>query len=283
MSVAACRSDALCNARRATLRVAREAARRRRTRARRSAPGRLPEGALPARSTGWFEAVTLNSSGGVAGGDRLDAAFAVGPGAPATFASQAAERFYRARPAMRRRALRTRIAVADGAARGMAAAGDHPVRRRARSTAGWRSSLRRMRWFLGVESLVFGRTAMGERVASLRLRRHDPRPPRRPPDPARRGAARRRRRRRAGPPGGGARRGGGGDTGACGTGRRGAARPPARRLGGARRPKPARAPGTACWSAASWPPTAPRCAPPCSPALRRCAPAARCRGCGCVN
>ena len=50
------------------------------------------------RPVDWTEVVTLNSSGGVAGGDRLQSAFAVGDGARATFASQAAERFYRALP-----------------------------------------------------------------------------------------------------------------------------------------------------------------------------------------
>ena len=120
------------------------------------------------RPVDWTEAVTLNSSGGVAGGDRLDWSYAVAAGARATFASQAAERFYRALPADPPAHLRTRISVAEGAA------------------AEWlpqesilfdRAALDRVLevdiaadgWFLGVESLVFGRTASGERVNTARL------------------------------------------------------------------------------------------------------------------
>lgn len=129
------------------------------------------EGCLKARfphPDGWFEAVTLNSSGGVAGGDALNAAFAVGPGACATFASQAAERFYRALSADPPARMRTRIEVADGAAAEWlpqeailfdGAALDRRLEVDLAADA----------WFLGVESLVFGRTAMGERVAALRL------------------------------------------------------------------------------------------------------------------
>ena len=95
----------------------------------RSAPGGLPEGAVSASGRcRWLNVVTLNTSGGIAGGDALDSAFAVGAGARATIASQAAERFYRALPGRRLSSVRTRIVVADGARGGVAAAGDHPVR-----------------------------------------------------------------------------------------------------------------------------------------------------------
>lgn len=120
------------------------------------------------RPVDWMEAVTLNTSGGVAGGDRLDWAFTVGAGARATIASQAAERFYRVLPEEAPALLRTRLTVAEGA------------------SAEWlpqeailfdRSALDRALevemaadgWFLGLESLVFGRTASGERVDSARL------------------------------------------------------------------------------------------------------------------
>ncbi len=130
------------------------------------------EGCLKARfprPDGWFAAVTLNSSGGVAGGDALDAAFEVGPGACASFASQAAERFYRARGADAPARIRTRIAVAEGAAAEWlpqelicfdGAALDRVLEIELAEDA----------WFLGVESLVFGRAAMGERVTALHLR-----------------------------------------------------------------------------------------------------------------
>jgi urease accessory protein len=120
------------------------------------------------RPVDWLEAVTLNSSGGVAGGDRLDWSYSVAAGASATFASQAAERFYRALPADPPAHLRTYLEIGAGAA------------------AEWlpqesilfdRAALDRVLdvamaadgWFLGVESLVFGRAASGERVGAARL------------------------------------------------------------------------------------------------------------------
>src|ERR1700678_4424948 len=77
------------------------------------------EGCLKARfprPVGWTEVVTLNTSGGVAGGDRLATELAVGAGAQATFASQAAERFYRALPEDPPARVRTVIGVAAGGA-----------------------------------------------------------------------------------------------------------------------------------------------------------------------
>ncbi len=119
---------------------------------------------------GWSSIVTLNTSGGIAGGDRLDSAFALRTGARATIAAQAAERFYRALPGSAPSRVRTRIAVADDAA----------VEWLPQETILFdRCSLdRRLQvelaadaWFLGVESLVFGRTAMGESVEHASL--HD--------------------------------------------------------------------------------------------------------------
>ena len=130
------------------------------------------EGCLKARfprGEAWTETITLNSSGGVVGGDSLSVSLALAAGAQATFASQAAERIYRALPGDAASRLRTRIDLAPGAA------------------AEWLpqetilfdgSALDRRldidmaadAWFLGVEMLVFGRTAMGERVAQARLR-----------------------------------------------------------------------------------------------------------------
>jgi urease accessory protein len=125
---------------------------------------------------GWFELVTLNISGGVAGGDRLQSEIAVGDGARATIAGQAAERFYRALPQATPARLRTTVTVADGGA------------------AEWLPQLSILfdgcaldrtlcvelaedARFVGVESLVFGRAAMGEVVGSgwvrdvIRIRR----------------------------------------------------------------------------------------------------------------
>lgn len=129
------------------------------------------EGCLKARfprPAGWTEAITLNTSGGIAGGDRLGSDIQVRSGASATVASQAAERCYRALPDDPPAIVRTAITVEDNAA------------------AEWlpqetilfdRCALDRVLtvdvagtgWFLGVEALVFGRAAMGERVAEARV------------------------------------------------------------------------------------------------------------------
>ena len=129
------------------------------------------EGCLKARfprGAEWFEAVTLNSSGGVAGGDALSAAFAVGPGARATFASQAAERFYRARPDDPPARVHSTVTLAEGAAAEWlpqeAILFDGAALDRRLSV-----EMAEDAWFLGVETLLFGRVAMGERVGALRL------------------------------------------------------------------------------------------------------------------
>jgi urease accessory protein len=126
---------------------------------------RFPRAIVP----GWFDATTLNTSGGVVGGDRLQSLISVGVGARATIAAQAAERFYRALPGSLPSVVQTTLEIASDAA------------------AEWlpqetilfdRCSLERRlvvdmaadAWFLGVEMLVFGRAAMGERVLSARLR-----------------------------------------------------------------------------------------------------------------
>jgi urease accessory protein len=117
----------------------------------------------------WLECVTLNLSGGVAGGDCMDSAFAIGEGARATIAGQAAERFYRALPDTAPARLRTTITVAPGGAAEwlpqLSILFDGCALDRALSV-----ELTADAWFLGVEGLVFGRAAMGEAVATGRLR-----------------------------------------------------------------------------------------------------------------
>jgi urease accessory protein len=126
---------------------------------------RFPRAAVP----GWFDTITLNTSGGVVGGDRLHTLISVGDGARATISAQAAERFYRALPDSAPSFVRTTVEIGSDAA------------------AEWlpqetilfdRCALDRRltidiapgSWFLGVEMLVFGRTAMGERVITGHLR-----------------------------------------------------------------------------------------------------------------
>ncbi len=117
---------------------------------------------------GWMEIVTLNSSGGVAGGDVLASSIEAGVGARATVCGQAAERFYRALPGATAQ-VETRIAVAEGAA----------VEWLPQETILFDGSALHRRLsielaedarFLAVETLVFGRRSMGETLRAARLR-----------------------------------------------------------------------------------------------------------------
>ncbi len=113
------------------------------------------------------EAVTMNISGGVAGGDVLDVAIAAGEGARIAVASAAAERVYRALDAPC--VIRTKIRLGPGAELaylpqeailfdGFALQRSLEIEMAADAC------------YLGVESLVFGRQAMGETVNMGRLR-----------------------------------------------------------------------------------------------------------------
>ncbi len=130
--------------------------------------GLRQEGCLKARFPrtehgAWTGVVTLNSSGGVAGGDILDTTITAGPGTQATVASQAAERFYRALPGTAPARVSTALHVASGAAlewlpQETILFDRCAVQRRLVV------DLAADAWFLGVEQLVFGRTAMHETV-----------------------------------------------------------------------------------------------------------------------
>jgi len=120
-------------------------------------------------SAGWLNAVTLNTSGGIAGGDELRSSFTIRPAASATIAGQAAERFYRALPDSSASIVQTRIEVATGGAaewlpQEMILFDGCRVRRRLQV------ELAEDAQFLGIESLVFGRAAMGEVVNHASLR-----------------------------------------------------------------------------------------------------------------
>jgi urease accessory protein len=114
------------------------------------------------------EAVLMNISGGIAGGDELRVAIALGEGAEVCVAGQAAERLYRAlegAPAV----LETRLEVGAGAT--LAYLPQETILfdgfALERSLA---IDLAAGARYLGVESLVFGRQAMGERLATGHLR-----------------------------------------------------------------------------------------------------------------
>ena len=129
------------------------------------------EGCLKARfprPVDWLEVITLNSSGGIAGGDRVASNLRVQSGARATFAGQAAERYYRALPTDAPAHIRTSLRIEPNAA------------------AEWlpqdsilfdRCAIDRVldvevavgAWFLGLETLIFGRAALGETIATARI------------------------------------------------------------------------------------------------------------------
>jgi urease accessory protein len=136
--------------------------------------GLRQEGCLKARfprplAPGQVELITVNLSGGVAAGDRLDVGVALGPGTRALVAAQAAERFYRAASGSPPARLRTVLSVAEGGAlewlpqESILFDGTRLDRALEVDLAGDAR-------FLGVESLVLGRAAMGETVARLHLR-----------------------------------------------------------------------------------------------------------------
>jgi urease accessory protein len=126
---------------------------------------RFPRRLVP----GWLDAVMLNTGGGVAGGDRLEVGVALGPGTRATVAAQAAERFYRSLALDQPSRVRTTLTIAEDA---------HLEWLPQETILFDRSALdRRLEVdlvgnarFLAVETLVFGRTAMGETVRQGYLR-----------------------------------------------------------------------------------------------------------------
>ena len=116
----------------------------------------------------WPGAVTLNTAGGIAGGDRLDTAITARAGTRATIAAQAAERVYRALP-HQTACVATRLTVEDDASLEWLpqetilfdrCALDRHLDIHLAPTA----------TLLAVECLVFGRTAMNEEVHTARLR-----------------------------------------------------------------------------------------------------------------
>jgi urease accessory protein len=117
----------------------------------------------------WTSAVMLNTSGGVAAGDQLDGVFEVRDGARATVTAQAAERFYRALPGSDAALVRNRLHVAAGACLEWLPQ-ETILYDRCAVDRRLDVDVADGAWFLGVESLVFGRAAMGERVTQAWLR-----------------------------------------------------------------------------------------------------------------
>ena len=131
------------------------------------------EGCLKARlprpeNGAWTTAVTLNSSGGVAQGDRLATRIEAGPGTRLTVASQAAERFYRS-PGGDPAVVRTGLTVAAGAALEWLPQ-ETILFDRCALDRRLEIDLAEDGWLLAVETLVFGRALMGETVREASLR-----------------------------------------------------------------------------------------------------------------
>ncbi len=124
---------------------------------------------LPRREAGPPEAVLINTSGGLTGGDRLAYALAAGPGAALTVTTQAAERVYRAASGCAR--IETRLTLGAGAALDwlpqetiLFEGGALERRLEAEMAADARLTL--------LETLVLGRAAMGETLARGRYADH---------------------------------------------------------------------------------------------------------------
>lgn len=116
---------------------------------------------------GWKSAVAINTSGGLTGGDRLSIAVEWGEGAQATVAGQAAEKIYRASADSAQ--VRTRLTLASGA-QGEWLPQETILFDRAALDRDTIVSLMPDSEFLGLESVVLGREAMGESVREGRLR-----------------------------------------------------------------------------------------------------------------
>ncbi len=117
----------------------------------------------------WTNAVSLNTAGGIAAGDRLSSAITIGEGARATIAGQAAERCYRALPGAAPALVRTVIAVAPGGAMEWLPQ-ETILFDRCALDRRLEIELAPDAWFLGVEAVVFGRSAMGEQVGQANFR-----------------------------------------------------------------------------------------------------------------
>jgi urease accessory protein len=114
------------------------------------------------------EAVLLNTSGGITGGDDLAARIEAGAGAHFVVTTQAAERYYRASTASPPATVRSDLAVAEGALLEWLPQ-ETILFDRCRVDRSLSVDLEPGARFLGVESLIFGRQAMGETVREISL------------------------------------------------------------------------------------------------------------------
>ncbi|SLN15912.1 Urease accessory protein UreD [Roseivivax jejudonensis] len=115
-----------------------------------------------------LDAVWLNTAGGITGGDSFALDVAVAAGAAATLTTQAAERVYRALPGEVGRVETTLSAEAGAVLHWLPQ--ETILYDRAALDRTLSVDLAGDAAFLGVETLIFGRRAMGERVRGIHLR-----------------------------------------------------------------------------------------------------------------
>ena len=113
-------------------------------------------------------AILLNSSGGIAAGDLLHTHITAGPETAATIATQAAERIYRALPGAPPATIQTRLTLAPGATLEWLPQEtilfDHAALDRTLDITLAPDAI-----FTGLETLILGRTEMGEQLQSARI------------------------------------------------------------------------------------------------------------------
>ncbi|MCB8878890.1 urease accessory protein UreD [Acidisoma cellulosilytica] len=115
------------------------------------------------------ETVLLNTSGGITGGDDLAARIEAEDGTHFVVTTQAAERYYKASPASPPATIRSDLRVEDGALLEWLPQ-ETILFDRCRVDRTLSVDLAPGARFLGVESLIFGRQAMGETVDEISLR-----------------------------------------------------------------------------------------------------------------
>jgi len=116
------------------------------------------------------QAVSITTSGGLTGGDRLRVELAIGENAAATIATQAAEKLYRALPGEADTRIDTHVSVGPGGW-GEWLGQEAILFDGARVRRGFEAEIAGDARLLAVESLVFGRGAMGEEYRHGRV--HD--------------------------------------------------------------------------------------------------------------
>jgi urease accessory protein len=108
-----------------------------------------------------IQSVLLTTSGGLTGGDRTSVTVELGAGSRATLTTQAAEKIYRALPSAGDASVQVEMQVGDGAW-GEWLAQETILFEGSRLRRSFAADVAPTARLLAVESVVFGRTAMGE-------------------------------------------------------------------------------------------------------------------------